>query len=695
LRIDATILGLLDRHTRGRTVSVWDRLSGTLNGLIDWFGDGRLGRAAERQSSAGFWRSARALALVRSGRLVEAWSLCDDASHADDAAWRVRLLEARILLLAGEPQAARSCLESLPPEQQARYRRLERALRRRLEAKAALRPEAEPPPSATDIRPKAVLRTAWHELDPAAAIRSFAKKQQANARRSLLMRALRDRRRHRALVWWCDRPLGRNPAQQAESLLALGRLPEAEALASRHGEDNRGRVLRLRVMSEIHLRNADLGALDTLLVEVAAARPTRATGLSPFGWMIEFFGGHPRPGELLPSDVVERLMTLASRLETPRMQKRLALLFGSRFGRRLCQLSTCEDLSRVKPAARRAVLETWSVAREPETRAALGTYARSAARAGMLEAGGWQQAAMTVDALLGEGEVDAAERLALLYVRNRSGSRIRPVSLAEIRTIASRFPMSAELVQHLIRLAETNGQPAVARHAAGWLGRIRSNDWSDLAGSARGKRCFIVGNGPSLTSLPLDRIRGHDVICVNRGYEATRWGLAPPRYLVVADTHVYGSHKTRIDAAPVERLFLHGGCIWSRPAPLPENLVPFGTSSLRFSHRPLSFAPWIFHRGDTVVVIAAQIAAVLGYEEIVVIGVDLDFDGASTHFYGGNGRDRERLSSFRTGGIGNMVANAAFANLAEALAARGVRIVNAGFGGNLESIPRVRLEEVV
>ncbi len=694
LRIDATILGLLDRHSRGRTESVWDRLSGTVFGLVDRLGESRLGRSAEPDAAPGFWQTARAVALVRSGRLVEAWSLCDAASAHADKTWRARLLEARILMLAGEPQAARACLEALPPDQRARCRRLERDLRRKLEAGPVRLRESASPTGAADTRPKTVLRTGWYELDPAAAIRSFAKTRQAQARRSLLMRALRDRRRHRAILWWCERPLGGNPAQQAESLLALGRFPEALALVSRHGEGNRGVVLRLRVLSEIHLRNTDLSALETLLAEAAAARPTRASGLSPFGWMLEFFGGHPRPGELLPSGVVERLMLLASRLETPRVQKRLALLFGSRFGKRLCQLSTCEDPAKVKPAARRAVLETWASSREPDSHLALGAYARTAARSGIIEAGGWQQASMTIDALLGEGDVEAAENLALHYVRNRSGSRIKPVSLAEMRTIASRFPMSVELVQHLIRLAEANGQPAVARHAAGWLGRIGSNDWSGLVGSARGKRCFIVGNGPSLTSLPLDRIRGHDVICVNRGYEAARWGLAPPRYLVVADTHVYGSHKSRIDAAPVERLFLHGGCIWSRPAPLPDNVVAFGTSSLRFSHRPLSFAPWIFHRGDTVVVIAAQIAAVLGYEEIVVIGVDLDFDGASTHFYGGNGRDRERLSSFRTGGIGNLVANAAFANLAETLGRRGVRIVNAGRGGNLESLPRVRLEEM-
>ncbi|MFI0844844.1 hypothetical protein [Mesorhizobium sp. IMUNJ 23232] len=511
---------------------------------------------------------------------------------------------------------------------------------------------------------------------------------------NLMLRALFRRRRLNSILWWSRRAVSRNILQEGECLVALGRFDEAEELVSTV-EVGRRSTLHLRILSEVYIRRADFDAFHLLLLEAVRHPPERMNGVSPFGWMAEFYGNHPDPAALLPKGSVGSLMTLVSRFESIRVQKRLAILFLSRFGQRLIEISVCDDPLQLARIPRFHLLETWALSGNSGHASSLTSYASAVARSKSLDAKSWQHVSLLVDSLLESGEVETAEELARVHIENRLTGRFVPVPFTEMRALASRFPMSVAMTQRFVDLAERNGRPLVAQHGRDWIERLRAGDWSHLIGSAQGRRCFIVGSGPSLNLLPLDRIRGTDIICVNRGHEAIAQGLPPPRFLVVSDHHVYGTHKISIDAAPVERLFLHGGCVWSRPASLPANVVPFGTSSHRFSRGPQSFAPWVFHRGETVVVIAAQVAAVLGYDEIVLIGVDLNFGGATTHFYGGGIRDRERLDSFRTGGIGPAVANAAFRNLAVTLAAQGKRIVNATPGGNLESISRANFEELV
>lgn len=591
------------------------------------------------------WRLVAATGLARLHRPLDAWRLVVTVRERRGTSAKTVRAEARILSLSGEHEAARACLAETGDTGPTDVRTgSATGASPTTERRAADEPRAAPGD--------------WSDLAPPAALRRLPR----SARIVPLLGMLWRRRRFGASIWWARRRRIRR--DEAEALLALGRFDEAERLVETRRRD-RPTVLDLRILGEIHVRRGDLAAFDRLLEAATRHVPWRRRGLSPFAWAVTHFADHPAPAGLLPKATAERMIALAGRLDTARVQKRLSILFDQPFGRRLRALGgECATFSR--PVAR--VSGGGRLPDDPT------------------------EAMAAIDTLLGRGEVSAAEEMALRHVDRRLARAQRRVGLAEVTALAGRFPTSRGLIERFADLARRGGRDDVVRSATDWMARVDRADWSGLVGSAAGRRCVVVGNGPSLAHLPLDRLHGTDLVCVNRGHEAATLGLPPPRHLVVADGLVYRRHKRAIDRAPVERLFLHGGCIFGRPKDLPDTVVPFGTSGYRFSHRPLDFAPWAFHRGDTVVVLAVQIAAVLGYTEIGVIGVDLDYGGERTHFYGGATGDRELLASFRPGGIGVEVVNAAFANLAEAVTARGGKLVNAGVGGHLHSLPRVSFE---
>lgn len=606
------------------------------------------------------WRHRLAPWLARAGRPVRAWRLLvaepDAAPVAAD-----QVAEIRVLLAAGEPVAAAAALAALAAPPTA----LAAEIARRLAPVSTAAPVSPVSPAATRAGD-------WSDLLPPrrAALRVPG----------ALAAALARRRRYRALLWWTRRPGRRDPWREAEALLVLDRFDEARALVTRAGTPP---DLRLRVLSEVLLRAGDSAGFAALVAQAVTTRFHRAHARSPLAWLLAHLRDQPDPARLFPPALAERIVALAGRCDRPAIERGLAEVLDTGFARRLRQLCSAPPPPPLAPAAERALLMQWG--RDP----AAGAAARGRAAAlGCLGAvpPDWPAVAVLVDACLAGGDVAAAESLALAFVDRRLRVA-RAVTLAELEGLAARLPALPPLVDALVHLADAAGHTAIAAHARAWRARLASADWAALPASQRGRTCWVVGNGPSLASLPLAALAGDDIICVNRGHAATALGLPPPRYLVVSDPLVYADYKPAIDAAPVERLFLNGSACLARPVGLPTGVVPFGLSGLRLARTPLDFAPWVFHRGGSVVTVAIEIAAVLGYTDIRLIGVDLDYSRPDTHFYGGTARDRERLAAFRPGGGGAGIVNAALANLAPALAARGARLVNRGPAANLPALP--------
>lgn len=155
------------------------------------------------------------------------------------------------------------------------------------------------------------------------------------------------------------------------------------------------------------------------------------------------------------------------------------------------------------------------------------------------------------------------------------------------------------------------------------------NRISLLRNSFKNKRCFVIGNGPSLKIDDLDRLseRGDVTIASNKIYLAfneTRWR---PSIYTVADWCVAENNRDKIRSLDLYKLF-------------PTELKPLlGSSKLGTTVFYKQYVPahcsdeeyksYFFHNlsegafvGETVTNLNIQIAAHLGCNPIYLIGVD-------------------------------------------------------------------------
>jgi FkbM family methyltransferase len=182
------------------------------------------------------------------------------------------------------------------------------------------------------------------------------------------------------------------------------------------------------------------------------------------------------------------------------------------------------------------------------------------------------------------------------------------------------------------------------------------------------RRCFIVGNGPSLAGMDLTRLKAEATFATDRFYLRMPELDWSPTYYVVDDHQVAADNADRLAAlSGTTKLFA---------ANLADALSP-NDDTIFFDHRPGIGSPGRLdfsfdadahtYAGGTVTFTCMQLAAYLGYQEIYLVGVDAD----------------------EPAGQGML---AAFAEARRATEARGVSIVNATVGGGLEVFPRADFE---
>ncbi|HET9062808.1 MAG TPA: hypothetical protein VFO62_05920 [Candidatus Binatia bacterium] len=130
--------------------------------------------------------------------------------------------------------------------------------------------------------------------------------------------------------------------------------------------------------------------------------------------------------------------------------------------------------------------------------------------------------------------------------------------------------------------------------------------------------CFVLGNGPSLTENPAEKIATRTVIGTNRSFE-----YVPSNYHVVIDQKCFEDYGDKLARMEPARLFAPPGSPFGRQ---PEHLgrrrgCPEFSWSLNCVH--WRFAPYA----------AIQIAVALGFSTIVLLGVDLCEHEGRGHFF--------------------------------------------------------------
>jgi hypothetical protein len=219
-----------------------------------------------------------------------------------------------------------------------------------------------------------------------------------------------------------------------------------------------------------------------------------------------------------------------------------------------------------------------------------------------------------------------------------------------------------------------------------------------LRGVGRGKRCFILGNGPSLADHDLLRLQGEHVFVVNRFIHHPDAHRVAPRYYVVTDPKFGAGAWGEDFVGEVERR-------------LPDTWM-FNTLSgweflnrrgLLQAHRRFVIHPnQYFHFGypfdvdltrgipgaDNVTKAAIAIAAWMRFEEIHLLGIDGNglLLSNDTHFYGHVPQPTEQVELERAL-VSASMSMRSWRALPDYLARRGIRLVSRNARSSLNALP--------
>jgi len=229
------------------------------------------------------------------------------------------------------------------------------------------------------------------------------------------------------------------------------------------------------------------------------------------------------------------------------------------------------------------------------------------------------------------------------------------------------------------------------------LRRIRA-----LRDVGKGRRAFLVGNGPSLSRMDLSPLAGEFVCLVNRGVRALGHGLDHADMHIVNDIHCYRAFADEIETIaarhPIPYRFLNARMRrrWRRAGQGAEPYFLIGNPRKLTAGQVVPDLAEGVVTGPSILLSAVHLLDAMGFAEIHLIGCDLDYDSGGPYFFGLDETDAAHEQSpdivARRKDMSGV--NGQFAVLRANLEPNGKKIFNAGLGGNLESLPRVDFESL-
>ncbi|MGQ9832425.1 MAG: 6-hydroxymethylpterin diphosphokinase MptE-like protein [Candidatus Villigracilaceae bacterium] len=228
-----------------------------------------------------------------------------------------------------------------------------------------------------------------------------------------------------------------------------------------------------------------------------------------------------------------------------------------------------------------------------------------------------------------------------------------------------------------------------------WRRKSRSR-MAEFYNLHHGERCFIIGNGPSLKHTDLTRLKGEYTFGLNRIYLLFPELGFHTTYFVSINDLVVEQCAEEIAALPMPKFIAwHANRYFQR---LPKDTIFLYTTYTgpKFAY-DLTGRIW---EGATVTNVALQLAFYMGFQQVILIGVDHNFtskgeanktvisDGDDpNHFspaYFGKGF-RWQLPDLETSEIGYRLARQAYQKA-------GREVLDATIGGKLTIFPKVDYE---
>ncbi|MCG9737532.1 DUF115 domain-containing protein [Shewanella insulae] len=175
-----------------------------------------------------------------------------------------------------------------------------------------------------------------------------------------------------------------------------------------------------------------------------------------------------------------------------------------------------------------------------------------------------------------------------------------------------------------------------------WFGAASVSELKGLKDKFKGKRCFILGNGPSLNKCDLELLKNEYSFGVNGIFYKTKEMGYRPTFYVVEDSHVMKDNQQQINDYDVEYKFFpvnYKSYIRNR-----KNTYFFKMNEgFYVEHSPNYCVPRFsadisstIFCGQSVTMLNFQIAYYLGFSEIYLIGMDFSYDIPSTATVNGN-----------------------------------------------------------
>lgn len=232
-----------------------------------------------------------------------------------------------------------------------------------------------------------------------------------------------------------------------------------------------------------------------------------------------------------------------------------------------------------------------------------------------------------------------------------------------------------------------------------------SRYFKELEDKEKGKRCFIVCNGPSLLPEDLELIKNEYSFGFNRifyMFDKTSWR---PSYYMSVDKDVILMNKKEIEEIDVPLKFLD---LYAKKHITPKSNMHFLYSKDGFIVRPFSdenihFSSDIslgYCDGGTVTYVAIQLVVYMGFKKIYLLGADHNY--STYRKADGKTYKNENVENYFQGlkatGITGMDIDRttkAYKIAKEKCEQNDIKIFNATRGGKLEVFERVNLEDVM
>ncbi len=237
------------------------------------------------------------------------------------------------------------------------------------------------------------------------------------------------------------------------------------------------------------------------------------------------------------------------------------------------------------------------------------------------------------------------------------------------------------------------------KHASAWplatfhpWRRASNQRLAGLKNSQRGKRAFILGNGPSLSRTDIGKLNNEFTFGMNRVFLAfSDWGFSTSYFVCVNDLVIEQS------VPEIAALNMPKFLSWrSRRFIKPDRQTIFLNSTYErpVFARDASSRLW---EGATVTYVALQLAFHLGFDPVILIGVDHTFtsQGKPNTTVVSQGEDTDHFDpryfgqGFRWQLPDLKVSERAYRMARKAFEADGRQVLDATIGGQLTVFPKV------